>query len=408
MRDRAEVGLVGVERGWSAAAVADELLVAVDRAHGHDARVAVRAPDALAGPVVGATAPIGTGVAAVARGKQHQNAFVDGLHDLASERVVRVGRVIGRPVLLEHAPAVGQHMRRAVGPVPVDRPLESGQGSRHRGVVARLTRDAQIVELRVRRHAQDIGAAHHSVVAPGRCRGPPIGHRKTTDHATQRRLARFGRLDGSPGGTDASIHHADHDALATLARAPDRVDAQIGRHLCNRPLGCGIIAIAGADRASRHPLEELRQRCLRPLRASVGDAYLRVVEYGTEGLDPAVGPDLQNVGVSFQLVDSARIDEGPDDDGFIFRCSILGSSAPDPGQGGRRFHRYGVVGRIDAQAGQRGCGAEGRPGTRSDSQFDQHAPALPACIHTFARVHRAARHLAVGGRFVMGLRHPLG
>src|SRR5262249_38599690 len=82
MRDRAEVGFVGIKGGGTTAAVADELFVLVDGPDSHHPRMSVGAPDALAGTCVRATSAVRAGVAAISRCKQHENTFVDGVNQV--------------------------------------------------------------------------------------------------------------------------------------------------------------------------------------------------------------------------------------------------------------------------------------------------------------------------------------
>ena len=71
MADRAKIRLVGVEGSWSAAAIANELLIPVDRANRHDQGVAIGSPDAASRSHIGSTSTVRASVATVTDREQH-------------------------------------------------------------------------------------------------------------------------------------------------------------------------------------------------------------------------------------------------------------------------------------------------------------------------------------------------
>ncbi len=386
MGDRAEVRLVRRQRGRPLTAVADELLVLVHRAHCDHPGVPVRAPDAPPGAGVAATPPVRTGAAAIAGGKQHDDPLVDRLQHLAGEGVVRVLRVVRRPALLEHAPAIGQDLRRAVAAMPVDRPLEGLKSGRQRVAVG----NPQIIELGVRRHAEHIGAAHHAVVAPGGGRGPPTRGGPAADDPVQLGPT-FARLDGPADRADAAVDDADDEAVALVAGRPDLVDAEIAGDVGDRAARGSGRAVAGTDRAGRHAFDHLEGGDVpghRGLEAELG-CFLGEA---AERRDPAVAPNLHDVRLCFDLGLAGGVDGCPDDDRALAGIERLPGGALVAAATG--VHRHRCEGGIDDHPGQarrlrRDVGALAcrRP------QLDQHPLAARRRGTTLAG-HLAGRHAA--------------
>src|SRR5262249_35818869 len=103
VRDRAKIWLAGIQGGRALAAIADELLVPIDRADRDDSRMPIGAPDAPTRPCVRAAPAIWASLTAIARRKEHENALADRLRHLLGEEMVRIARIHRVPNLLVDA-----------------------------------------------------------------------------------------------------------------------------------------------------------------------------------------------------------------------------------------------------------------------------------------------------------------
>ena len=381
--DGAEVRLVRRQRRRALAAVADELLVLVHRADRDHPLVAVRAPDAAPRSGIAAATPGRAGFAAVAGGEQHHDAFVDRFDDLAGKGVIGVGRVVRSPVLLEHAPAVGEDVRRAVDAMLVDRPLEGlqrvGQGV--------AVGDAQVVELRLRRHAEHVGAAHHAVVAPGHGGGSPAVHRPAADHAIERRAA-LAVADRASGSADAAVHDADDHRFAPNAGRPELIDAEVGADVRQRALRRAGIAVADADGAGAEGGGEL-ERLLRPAGRSP-DRLGRIVGDRERG-DPAVAPNSDHRRVRLELLPALGVDRRAHHHRALAFAGCPRARAPVVGA---TLHRHRREGRIDGEARNvRAAGQRLGLAFRRNPQLDEHPVTVQAGACRLLP-HTGLRHVA--------------
>ncbi len=218
--------------------------------------------------------------------------------------MVGVAGVGGVPGLLEDAPAVGEHMRGAVDPVPVDRPLEGLQRAADRAGRPARAGDPEVVELGLRRHPQDVGGAHIAVLAPAGGLGSPI-RGPAADHPGDAAVG-FAVLHRAALRRDPAVEHADHDPRPAEALGPDLVDAEVAGHIGDRAFGHARLAVARADRTGGH------RRC------RFDDLDDRRRQVGERG-DRRVAPDFDNIGAGAQRLHILLVlDCAANDVGLVF------------------------------------------------------------------------------------------